>query len=84
MFKCRPMHTRKKESIKYREFYESLLSNNQIYTRIDLNTYETKGTVTTSVLDIISVLRRIKNVYKIPKCISKHSICWLKLTFEYL
>ena len=78
------MHTRKKESIKYREFYESLLSNNQIYTRIDLNTYETKGTVTTSVLDIISVLRRIKNVYKIPKCISKYSFYWSKLTFEYL
>lgn len=58
---------RKPQSLKYREFFTCLASNNQIHTHIDLNVIEMKGNISICIADVLSMLRRTQNIQSIPK-----------------
>lgn len=59
-------------SQKYREFYTYLDNNNQLLTHVELNINEMRGTVTTVIVDIISILRRSKSYHKLPDCVIEY------------
>ena len=58
---------KKRESIKYRDFFECFRNQHQILTRIEMNTCEIKGELTVSTIDICGYLKRICRIPKLPQ-----------------
>ncbi|CAI2358772.1 unnamed protein product [Moneuplotes crassus] len=58
--------------VKYRQFFESIDSLNQILTHIDLSIMETKGNLNISIVDMVSLLRRRQDLPKLPKTVVEY------------
>lgn len=66
-------------SEKYREFYASINSLNQLLTHIELNIIEMKGNISLAVVDVVSLLRRRRELPKLPKSVIEYLKQQIKL-----